>query len=70
MIRKRARSCGASSFRVAALADVDYGAFIEDIKQQVEPVLEKERTRSVKGIVGATYTGLTPVVYMAERRVA
>lgn len=55
------------SLRVAALADVDYGAFIDDIKAVVEPQLEKERANGVKGLVGATYTGLTPVVYKAER---
>jgi uncharacterized protein len=55
------------SLRVAALADIDYGQFIEDIKRQVEPLVASEKERGVQGIVGVTYTGLTPVVYMAER---
>ena len=53
--------------RLAALKDIDYGEFIKQVQAQVEPVLQAERDRGVKGIVGATYTGLTPVVYRAER---
>jgi hypothetical protein len=55
------------SLRVAALADVDYGAFIDDIREKVNPLLDQARHEGVKGLDGATYTGLTPVVYMAER---
>ncbi len=55
------------SLRVAALADIDYGAFIDDIKNKVDPLLEKERERGTMGVAGVNYTGLTPVVYMAER---
>jgi predicted RND superfamily exporter protein len=55
------------SLRVAALADIDYGAFIDRIRGAAEPVLEKERRKGVKGLAGITYTGMTPVVYMAER---
>jgi predicted RND superfamily exporter protein len=55
------------SLRVAALADIDYGAFIDDIRHQVEPVLDKQRAVGVQGLAGVTYTGMTPVVYMAER---
>ncbi len=55
------------SLRVAALADIDYGAFIDDIKSRIEPLVRKERQAGVEGIVDVKYTGLTPVVYMAER---
>ncbi len=55
------------SLRVAALADIDYGAFIDDIRRHVEPVIAKEREQGVAGLAGVTYTGMTPVVYMAER---
>ncbi len=55
------------SLRVAALADVDYGQFIEDIKGKVEPLMAQEQERGTAGLAGVTYTGLTPVVYMAER---
>ncbi len=55
------------SLRVAALADIDYGAFIDDIRHHVEPALDRQRSQGVKGLDGVTYTGMTPVVYMAER---
>lgn len=53
--------------RVAALKNVDYGAFAQDIKQVVEPIIAAERDKGVKGIDGVTYTGLTPLVYKAQR---
>jgi predicted RND superfamily exporter protein len=55
------------SLRVAALKNIDYGAFITDIQHQVEPIVARERQQGVKGLVGVTYTGMTPIVYMAER---
>ena len=55
------------SLRVAALADIDYGEFIHDIQNKVEPLVEQEKQSGIEGIAGVTYTGLTPVVYMAER---
>ncbi len=55
------------SLRVAALADIDYGAFIDDIRRHVEPVIEDEQKKGDLGLEGVTYTGMTPVVYMAER---
>lgn len=53
------------SARVAALTGTDYGEFIKDIKQAVEPVLAKQRARGVEGIT-ATYTGLVPLIYKAQ----
>ncbi len=55
------------SLRVAALADIDYGAFIEHIEDATEPVIQKHRQESDAGPIGVVYTGMTPVVYMAER---
>ena len=52
--------------RVAALRNIDYGAFIEDIKHVVDPILTADQKKGVKGIAGATYTGLTPLVYKAQ----
>lgn len=54
------------SLRVAALADIDYGTFIDDIRAHVEPVVARQHAASDE-FVGVTYTGMTPVVYMAER---
>lgn len=53
------------SARVKALTDLDYGVFVNDIRQVVEPVLAKYRARGVEGIT-ATYTGLVPLVYKAQ----
>jgi predicted RND superfamily exporter protein len=53
------------SARVAALTSTDYGEFINDIRQAVEPVLDKQRSRGVEGI-SATYTGLVPLIYKAQ----
>ncbi|HEX3997782.1 MAG TPA: MMPL family transporter [Pirellulales bacterium] len=52
--------------RVAALKNVDYGLFVDDIKAVVEPIVQKERAKGYRGIDGVTYTGLTPLVYKAQ----
>ncbi|MHB8900327.1 MAG: efflux RND transporter permease subunit, partial [Thermoguttaceae bacterium] len=54
------------SARVGALTDLDYGEFINDIRRQVEPVLDQYRDRGVEG-VSAVYTGLVPLIYKAQR---
>jgi predicted RND superfamily exporter protein len=54
------------NLRVAALKNVDYGAFAGDIKRAVEPIIAAERGKGVEGIAGVTYTGLTPLVYKAQ----
>jgi len=51
--------------RVAALTDLDYGVFVDRIKEKVEPVLAAYRKAGVKGI-DATYTGLVPLVYKTQ----
>lgn len=57
------------SARVGALKDVDYGQFLQEIPQHVEPALKAEIEE--KGIpadsVQAVYTGLVPLVYKAQR---
>ncbi len=53
------------SARVWALTDLDYGLFVDDIKEQVEPVLAAYRKAGVEGI-DATYTGVVPLVYKAQ----
>ena len=54
------------SIRLTAREDIDYGDFVAEIKKQVEPLLEKEQAEHVEGI-SAVYTGLTPLVYKAQR---
>ncbi len=51
--------------RVAALTDIDYGEFVDDIQANVEPVLAAYREAGVEG-VDVTYTGLVPVVYKTQ----
>jgi hypothetical protein len=53
--------------RVAALKDIDYGLFDAQIREKVEPILQEARDHGGTGIEGATYTGLTPLVYKAQR---
>jgi uncharacterized protein len=52
--------------RVAALKNVDYGLFVDDIKAVVEPLIKAQRDKGFHGIDGVTYTGLTPLVYKAQ----
>ncbi len=65
------------SIRVGALNDIDYGEFIHRIEHIVKPVLDQQlaqkavsaetgETMQVEGIA-ATYTGMVPVVYKAQR---
>ena len=54
------------SLRVGSGNDVDYGQFVTTIRSQVEPLLAKERESGTTGI-SAVYTGMVPVVYMAQR---
>lgn len=36
------------SARVCALNNIDYGVFIEDVKNQIEPVLQEVRDEAIK----------------------
>lgn len=51
--------------RVAALTSLDYGDFINQIRESVEPVLAAYHEKGVEGI-SATYTGLVPLIYQAQ----
>lgn len=53
------------SARVQALNSVDYGQFIEQLRQQVEPILDRHRAEGAE--VSAVYTGVVPLVYQAQR---
>ncbi|MEX2188886.1 MAG: MMPL family transporter [Pirellulales bacterium] len=49
------------SVRASALGDVDYGRFIDKLREQVEPAVA-----SMRG-VRVTYTGIIPLIYKAQR---
>ncbi|NUQ63971.1 MAG: MMPL family transporter [Pirellulales bacterium] len=53
------------SARVGALTNVDYGRFVDNLKQVVEPVLDERRNEGIEGL-SATYTGLVPLIYKAQ----
>jgi predicted RND superfamily exporter protein len=55
------------SVRVTAGRDLDYGLFQEQLRAQVEPVLEREEAQGAKG-VSAIYTGSVPIIFKARRR--
>jgi predicted RND superfamily exporter protein len=56
------------SARVAALTDTDYGEFVKDIREVVEPVLAAWREKRPEDLQGVTavYTGLVPLIYKAQ----
>ena len=54
------------SARVPALAEIDYGHFLGDLRRQVDPILIGQREQGVNGI-HATYTGVMPLVDEAQR---
>jgi len=54
------------SARVEALNSIDYGQFIVDIKNAVEPILQESKATG-GGVVEPTYTGIVPLVYKAQR---
>jgi len=51
------------SVRAEALSDVDYGRFVEVLRQHVDPLLKARPGGHVK----ATYTGVIPLIYKAQR---
>lgn len=53
------------SARAAALTDLDYGKFVDQIRTKVEPILAAQREAGVDGIE-VIYTGLVPLVYKAQ----
>ena len=52
------------SVRVNALGDVDYARFTESLRSFVDPILEDLPTDGVH----ATYTGVIPLIYKAQRQ--
>lgn len=57
------------SARVGALKDVDYGVFLQQIPEHVQPALAAEfKEKGIpEGSIEAVYTGLVPLVYKAQR---
>jgi predicted RND superfamily exporter protein len=53
------------SARVRALSDLDYGLFVDDLKEKVEPVLAGWSEKGVEGL-DAVYTGLVPLIYKTQ----
>jgi predicted RND superfamily exporter protein len=54
------------SARVEALNALDYGHFIEQMRQRIDPLLAQYNER-LGGGISATYTGMVPLVYKAQR---
>jgi len=54
------------SLRLLADDNVDYGLFVNEIEREVAPFLVEAQVQGAEGI-SAMYTGVTPVVYKAER---
>jgi uncharacterized protein len=54
------------SVRVAAGHDLDYGLFQQQLRDQLEPVLESAKAEGVTGVT-ATFTGAIPIIYKARR---
>ena len=49
------------SIRASALSDVDYGRFVETLRQTIDPVVASLDD------VDVTYTGVIPLIYKAQR---
>jgi uncharacterized protein len=54
------------STRVAAMQEVDYAAFVDELRSRVEPELAAEADEGYTGI-SVTYTGVAPVLFKARR---
>jgi predicted RND superfamily exporter protein len=54
------------SVRVTAGEDLDYGTFQQQLRAQVEPILEREHAKGALGL-SAVYTGAVPIIYKARR---
>ncbi len=54
------------SLRLVGSEEIDYGQFVHVIRREIQPFLDAEKERGVEG-VSAVVTGVTPVVYKAER---
>ncbi len=54
------------SLRLLGSENIDYGQFVHVIQREIEPSLADVRAKKIEG-VSAVVTGVTPVVYKAER---
>lgn len=54
------------SLRLVGSEDIDYGQFVHVIQRELAPTLAEMREKNIAG-VSAVVTGVTPVVYKAER---
>ena len=54
------------SLRLLGLEDIDYGQFVHVIQAEIKPFLEDQQKHPIEGL-SAVVTGVTPVVYKAER---
>jgi hypothetical protein len=54
------------SLRLLGTGDIDYGQFVRVIEKEIQPFLAAEQDKGVTGI-STVVTGVTPVVYKAER---
>ena len=52
------------SVRAKALSEVDYGRFVEVLRRRVDPILSAQPGGGVR----ATYTGVIPLIYKAQRQ--
>jgi len=50
--------------RAKALSEVDYGRFVAVLRQRVDPILDAQPDGGVR----ATYTGVIPLIYKAQRQ--
>lgn len=57
------------SARVAAMNDIDYGRFVRDLKNVVQPVVAEHlpETTGTAEHADVVYTGMVPLVYKAQR---
>ncbi len=53
------------SARVEALSDLDYGKFVNELRDVVDPVCQAYRDAGAEGLT-VKYTGLVPLVYKAQ----
>lgn len=53
------------SARVKALEDIDYGQFVKQLRQEVQPLLDGW-AKANDARVQATFTGMVPLVYIAQ----
>ncbi len=54
------------SLRLVGSEEIDYGQFVHVIRREIQPFLDAEKEHGIEG-VSAVVTGVTPVVYKAER---